>query len=100
MHRSNVRRPLLTVEKARQLGMDALLFLAQDETRIANFLEASGIDPGNLRMNAREDGTLSAVIEHLLANESLLLVFCAHGPHRPEDVLPALERLQSEGNIR
>ena len=99
MFENNNRRGRQSIDSARQLGLDALLFLAQDETRIATFLQASGIDAGNLRAKAREDSTLAAVLEYLLANESLMLVFCAHGNQRPEDVFPALEKLQAEGKI-
>ena len=99
MHRDNDIRRLPSLEAARQLALDALLFLAQDGARIASFLNASGIEPGNLRASAREDRTLAAVLDHLLANESLLLVFSAHGGHRPDDVQPALTRLQREGDL-
>jgi hypothetical protein len=86
------------LEAARQLALDALLFLAGDTLRITKFLNATGMEAGELRERAREDGTLAAVLEYLLADESLLLVFAANGGHDPADVTPALARLQREGD--
>lgn len=99
MHREHRRERLPTLDSARQLGLDALLFLVQDQARIAAFLGTSGMDATTLRERAREDGTMVAVIEYLLANESLLLVFAAHGSYRPDDVQPALERIQRDGDL-
>ena len=98
MRRNNSDARTPTLESARQLAVDAFLFLAQDDARIAQFLNASGIDPADLRASAGEDRTLAAVLEHLLGHESLLLVFAAHARHRPNDVQPALDRLRGEGD--
>ena len=99
MHRENDHRRLPSLDAARQLGLDALLFLAQEPARIGVFLNASGIAPERLRAAAGEDGTLAAVLDHLVADESLLLVFAANGGHRPDDLWPALERLRREGDL-
>jgi hypothetical protein len=88
---------LPSLESARQLALDALLFLAQEETHIVHFLNASGIDPADLRASAREDRTLAAVLEHLLGHESLLLVFAANARRQPSEVEPALVRLRRDG---
>jgi hypothetical protein len=99
MHRSNDRGTAPSLESARQLALDALLYLASDELRMSKFLQATGMDATDLRSRARADGTLVAVLEYLLADESMLLVFAANGSHPPGAVLPALERLQNEGGI-
>ena len=94
---SGIHMPSL--ESARQLAIDAFLFLVQDETHIVHFLNASGIEPSDLRASARADRTLAAVLEHLLAHESLLLVFAANAGHPPADVEPALIRLRRDGDM-
>jgi hypothetical protein len=66
---------------------------------MSKFLEATGMDGADLRTRARADGTLVAVLEYMLADESLLLVFAANRSHPPDAILPALERLQNEGDI-
>lgn len=99
MRRDNSGFHMPSLETARQLAIDAFLFLAQDETHIVHFINASGIDPADLRTSAREDRTLAAVLEHLLANESLLLVFAANARHQPSEVEPALARLRRDGDM-
>ncbi|MFN3743686.1 MAG: DUF3572 family protein [Hyphomicrobiaceae bacterium] len=84
---------------ARGLALDGLLFLAGDSLRITKFLNVTGMAAAELRERAREDATLAAVLEYLLADETLLLVFAAHGRHHPAEVAPALARLQREGNL-
>ena len=99
MRKDISRDRLPSLESARQLALDALLFLVQDEAHIVHFLNASGMEPADLRTRAREDRTLAAVLDHLLAHESLLLVFAANARLQPEDVGPALERLRRDGDM-
>ncbi len=99
MRRDNSEIHLPPLESARQLAIDAFLFLAQDETHIVHFLNASGIDPADLRASAGADRTLAAVLEHILADESLLLVFAANTRHQPAEVEPALARLRRDGEM-
>jgi hypothetical protein len=99
MRRDHSEIHLPSLESARQLAIDAFLFLAQDETHIVHFLNASGIDPADLRASAGADRTLAAVLDHLLAHESLLLVFAANARRQPSDVEPALNRLRRDGDM-
>ncbi len=94
MRRSDSSKNTPTIESARQLAFDGLLFLVQDEQRIAAFLDTSGMTPADLRAQSREDGTLAAVLSYILSNESLLLVFSAHSGHPPDSVQPALYRIE------
>jgi hypothetical protein len=99
MRRDSSEAQMPSLELARQLATDALLFLAQDDARIVQFLYASGMDPADLRASAREDRTLAAVLDHLLAHESLLLVFAANYRRQPGDIQPALDRLRRDGDV-
>lgn len=99
MHMENKGVRLPPLEMARQLALDAFLFLVGDPLRITKFLQATGMEAAALREHAHEDATLVAVLEYLLADESLLLVFAANGGHPPADIAPALERLQRDGNM-
>lgn len=99
MRNNNDGNRLPPIETARQLALDAFLFLVGDPLRITKFLEATGMEAAALRTRAREDTTLAAVLEYLLADESLLLVFAANGGHEPADIAPALARLQRDGHI-
>ena len=99
MRNKNEDHRLPNIETARQLALDAFLFLVGDPLRITKFLGATGMEAAALRAHAGEDATLVAVLEYLLADESLLLVFAANGGHDPAAIAPALMRLQRDGDI-
>jgi hypothetical protein len=62
-------------EAAEAVAVEALSFLARDADRISGFLASAGIGPERLREVAREPGFLAAVLDYLLADEPLLLMF-------------------------
>ena len=57
--------------------MQALAFVVSDPARLQAFLAASGISAGSIRAAAADPGFLPGVIDHILADESLLLAFAA-----------------------
>lgn len=89
------RRPKVTVEEAEIIALKALTFLASDESRLRRFLDLTGLSAGELKATASEASTLSAVLDHLARDESLLLVFAAEASIEPEKVGPALDALSS-----
>jgi Protein of unknown function (DUF3572) len=76
-------------DRAEALALQGLTFLAGDAARLTRFLTLTGIDPGELRGWAGNPGIQAAVLDHLLADESLLLVFAAEAGVAPEEVAPA-----------
>ncbi len=80
-------------DRAESIGVSALLFLAEDTPRLSRFLALTGIGPSELRIEARSPRVLAAVLEHLMQDESLLLVFCAADAIPPEDIAPAQRAL-------
>jgi hypothetical protein len=80
-------------DRASSIGLSALLFLAGDPERISRFLALTGIGPAELRAQARSPGVLAAVLDYLLQDESLMLVFCANDGVPPEDIAPARRAL-------
>lgn len=83
----------LTAEEAEGLAVEALSFLASDGSRIASFLEATGLAPRDLRQAARSPGFLAGVLEFIAADESLLLVFASEKAIDPALVLSAKRSL-------
>lgn len=77
---------LTSREAAESLALSALSFLARDPERIAVFLANAGIGPTDLRQIAREPGFLAAVLDHLLADEPLLLIFAEESGIPPRAV--------------
>lgn len=81
------------IPDAETLALLALGFLAAEPERIEPFLAATGLGPATLRAAAGEPGFLVAVLDHLLANESLLLEFVGNLSLNPEIIGQARERL-------
>jgi hypothetical protein len=98
MQNSNFRSPSakqlkLTKSAAETLAIEVLSFLAADPVRLERFLALSGLGVGNLRRAAAEPGFLAAILDHLAADETLLLAFSAHAGQNPEVISKAREIL-------
>lgn len=70
-------RKTVPFAEAETLGLTALAFLAEERQRLARFLGATGMSADALAAAAAAPATLAAVLEHLLGDESLLMVFAA-----------------------
>jgi hypothetical protein len=74
-------------QRAQELALGALLYLAKDQELMARFLAETGFDAADLRSQAREPGFAAAMLDYLCSNESLLLAFAADqgiDPAEPE----------------
>ena len=90
-------RQILTFEAAEGIAAQGLAFLAEEPARFMRFLSATGLTPDQIREQVEQPGFLAAVLEHLVGDESLLLVFAANTSVAPETVTPALDLLQQAG---
>jgi len=54
-------------------AVQALTYLAADESRLTRFLALIGLDPGTIRASAGSPGFLAAVLDHVAGDEALLL---------------------------
>ena len=79
----------ITQPEAQMLAVSALAYIAADDAKLERFLGLTGLNPSNLRGIAGRPEFLGAVLEHLLSDETLLLAFCASGPHDPLTVMQA-----------
>ncbi|MGO9420792.1 DUF3572 domain-containing protein [Roseiarcus sp.] len=82
------------VEAGRDLAVEALAFIAADETRLERFLAVTGLGPHNLRRAAADPGFLVSVLDYLAADERLLVAFAAESGRRPEEVMRAFEAMR------
>ncbi len=57
------------------LAIQALAFIAEEPERLGAFLAATGLEAAAIRTAAREPGFLAGVLEHMLADENLVLAF-------------------------
>ncbi len=84
-------------ELASALAIEALSYLASEPERLDRFLALTGLDHGSIRTAAQEPGFLAAVLDHITADESLLLTFAQMAGHPPETVAAARETLAGPG---
>ncbi len=71
------------------MAIEGLGFIAGDPGRLEPFLALSGLDPRGLRAAAADPGFLAGVLDHMMANERLLLAFAADSGRPPTDVARA-----------
>jgi uncharacterized protein DUF3572 len=76
-------------EAAEMLAIQALSFIAEEPARLNAFLSASGLALGHLRESARDPGFLAGVLDHMLADESLLMAFADSAAVDPADIARA-----------
>jgi Protein of unknown function (DUF3572) len=86
-----------TRQAAEMLAIQALAFIAEDPQRLGRFLDITGIAPEQIRTAARESGFLAGVLEHMLADESLLIAFADSAGVDPAEVARARSALGHHG---
>jgi Protein of unknown function (DUF3572) len=87
-------RRQMTLETAENIAAQGLAFLAEEPARLSHFLTLTGLRPDEVRAQAETPEFLAAVLEHIVNDESLLLVFAANASIAPEMIGPALTHLR------
>ena len=75
------------------LAVQALAFMAEDDSRLGGFIASTGIAVESIRNAAREPNFLAGVLEHILADENLLIAFAASAGIDPAEVARARQAL-------
>jgi hypothetical protein len=91
------KAPRVTRELGEKLAISALAFLAQDPERLGAFLSQSGIGPQMIRKAAADPAFLAGVLDHVVADEPLLLAVADYAGVSPETVEQAHLALSGEG---
>jgi Protein of unknown function (DUF3572) len=78
---------------AEAVAVAALGFIAGEPERLGRFLAMSGIPPDSIRAAAREPQFLLGVLDHLAADEALLLTFAAESSIPPNAVIKARDTI-------
>lgn len=89
----------MDADHAETIALQALGFLADDPERLGRFLGLTGMGPAELSEKAQTPQVLLAVLEHLLQDEGLLLVFAASSGTPPEDIAPAHAKIEQMAGI-
>ena len=75
------------------LAVQALAFIAEDDSRMSSFIASTGIAVESIRAAAREPNFLAGVLEHILADENLLIAFADSAGIDPAEVARARQAL-------
>jgi hypothetical protein len=86
-------RRLVGSQEAETIAIRALGALAGEAERLGRFLTATGLGPENLRAAAQDPHFLAGVLEHVTADEALLLGIAAELGLKPEALAQAHEIL-------
>jgi len=79
----------MTPDRAAVIAVTALGELAAVPELAGRFLTLTGLTPGAVRDAAARTDFQAAVLEYVLADESLLLSLCAQHGWQPEEVVSA-----------
>jgi hypothetical protein len=81
------------LQTAEMLAVQALAFIAEDDSRMSGFVASTGIAVESIRAAAREPNFLAGVLEHILAEENLLIAFADDAGIDPAEVSRASQAL-------
>jgi hypothetical protein len=85
--------PPYSHQNAEMLAVQALAFMAEDEDRLGGFLASTGLALQSIRDAAGEPDFLAGVLEHMLADENLLIAFADGVGIDPAEVARARQML-------
>lgn len=80
-------------EEAEILAINALGFLAADGERLQRFMDLTGLDVAAIRAGTTSPAFLGGILDHLLSDESLLLIFAEEQQLRPERIAELRRKL-------
>ncbi len=83
------RQPKLGTDEAETIALTALAFLASDGERLGRFLALTGLGPAELKHKARDPLVLTGVLDHLMQDETLLMVLAAETSLDPQSIADA-----------
>jgi hypothetical protein len=89
MRHSSKAQQSVNPEFSRLLAASALAFVAADPDRLLRFVDLTVLGPHNLRKAAEDPAFCGSVLEYMLADEGLLLLFASQSELKPETVAMA-----------
>lgn len=78
---------------AENIAIGALGHIVRDDERLERFLALTGLDPGSIRSAAADPHFLESVLDHVCADEALLVSLAGDLHVRPEAIAQAREIL-------
>lgn len=74
---------------AEAIAIRALGFLVSEPERLGQFLSLTGLGPDTVRNAAQDPHFLESVLDHIAADESLLISLAEHLSMKPETIAQA-----------
>jgi hypothetical protein len=79
----------MAVAEAESIALNAFSCLARAGERLGRFLDSTGLRPETIRIAAGEPGFLAAVLDHVAADEMLLIDIAKELGAKPEHIMAA-----------
>ena len=79
--------------EAEIIALKVLGFLAGEPDRLQRFMDLSGLDVAAIRASASEPAFLGGLLDHLLSDQSLLLIFAEKHGLKPERITQLRRKL-------
>ena len=89
----SAKRSRLTYADAEMLAIDALSFIAAEPGLLGQFAGITGHTPATIRAEISSPEFLAGILDFLLNDESLLLVFASHQGITPLEIMAARQAL-------
>ena len=75
------------------MALNALAFLLSDAERTQHFVELSGLGPQAIRAGASDKVFLGSILDYMLADQTLLLIFTGERGLNPDRVMTLRRKL-------
>ena len=89
----------LSLSDAEVIALKALSFLVSEPDQTGRFLRITGLEPHDLAQRATDPDFLAGVVEHLMSDESLLLMFAEDNSIDPKMAALAAELLRGGRHV-
>ncbi|WP_373504940.1 DUF3572 domain-containing protein [Aestuariivirga sp.] len=80
-------------EEAEIIALKVLGFLASEPDRLHRFMDLSGLDVAAIRASAADPAFLGALLDHVLSDQTLLLIFAEENGLKPERIVQLRRKL-------
>lgn len=82
-----------SAEEAEIIALNALGFLASEPERLQRFMDLAGMPVEAIRANAADTAFLGGVLDYILSDQTLLLMFAEEHGLKPEHIVRIRRKL-------
>lgn len=82
-----------STEEAEIIALNALGFLASEPERLQRFMDLAGLSVEAIRANAADKAFLGGLLDYILSDQTLLLIFAEEHGLKPERIVQIRRKL-------